>query len=73
MEEGLHKLKGEFGQFVDLRGKREPGKKEGVVFPHLGRQGACHDNIKSEDPQRKKSSDNDWITAEILQKRLLNE
>ena len=54
MEEGLHKLKGEFGQFLDLRGKREPGKKEGIVFPHLGRQGACHDNIKSEDPQTKK-------------------
>ena len=37
-----------------FKGTREPGKKEGVVFPHLGRQGACHDNIKSEDPQTKK-------------------
>ena len=39
MDEGLHKLKGEFGQFVDLRGTREPGKKEGVVFPPFRKTG----------------------------------
>ena len=72
MDEGLHKLKGEFGQFVDLRGQGSLAKKRGLFFPHLGRQGAAMTVSNQKTPKRKKSSDNDWMTAEILQKRLLN-
>ena len=49
-------------------------KKEGVFsLPHFARQGARHDIAKSADSQTNLIfSENDWIIAEILQKRLSN-
>ena len=64
------------GGWTVFRIKGEGGliKKNGVFsLPHFGRQGACHDITKSADSQTNINvSENDWIIAEILQKRLLN-
>ena len=44
-----------------------PGKKEGFFLSHFGRQVPCYDIAKFEDFRTKRKSDNDGMTAEILQ------
>ena len=55
MGKGVHKLKGEVGQFADLSGQGdEAWQKETICsLPRFGRQGACHDTTKFEDSQTK--------------------
>ena len=66
--EGVHELKwggGGLGldSFQILVG-RGPGKKRGCFLPQFGRQGACHDIMKSADSQTNKQiSDNDCMTV----------
>ena len=58
-----------------VRMKWEGGMVKKGVFslPHFGRQGTCHDITKSADSQTNVNfSENDYIIAEILQKRLSN-
>ena len=50
---GVQKLKREVGQFVDLSGEGVC-QNRGFFLTHFGRQGACHDIIKSEDSQTNK-------------------
>ena len=57
-----------------IRGKGSGKKRMVFSLPHFGRKGACHDITKSADSQTNINfSENECMTAEILQKYLSKE
>ena len=76
---GVHKLKGEVGQFGDLRGERDEAwqKRWHVFCPVLEDRVHAMTLLNLETPKqknkKKQKPGNDCMTGEILQKRYSNE
>ena len=68
--EGVHKLKGEVEQFSNLRGEGDGAwKKRAAVFSPILEDRVHTMTLPNLRAPNQKMSDNDCMTAEILQKR----